>query len=1451
MSWKQRLCICCCAALLCSAGVFAQQHSMKAAIMSPRGEVLPDAKLVAETATGEAIRATPAGDGRWFVSGVAQKTMLHLEDPVRGAISLEVCLPDGLAQVDIYWGEKSAEARVTSLAPVSAEGISNVPFASPAPYAHGRNDGSCPADSLFGQTAHMPDDGWSAGTSEADTGSGETLLRADKFVDVSGEVCDIHWYGFMLYLGSDWAQCTDSDPAFEIKFYEDGGSAPGAELCRYTVYPTITGTGLLYHSSYQFELQYFEVPSLDPCCTVDPNGWVSIQGLGDTTCWFLWMSSPNGDGSSYFNNNGTVESYAYDNSFCLTGEYIPTYGACCEDSTATCTDGVEKLDCPPPLRFTANTLCADLDPACGDITTCEHSIVLTDDYGDGWNGGTVDVLVNGVIALDNATLSSGAGPVTYYFQAATGDNISTVYVAGDYSYENEYHIYDVNGTQICADGTGGTTPTGGSCGLGYCEADPCDGNEPANDDCTGAYPITAPYPYVANGTNYCASVDCPGVLDWKATWWSIELPYAVNNLNISFCGNGFEINNVGVVVYDSCPVSCSDYILYSAIDWYGCSDGITAPSIDWIELPGPGVVYFPAYFNEGEMGPYMFEVNVDEVLPPPNDFCEDAIPVGVPSTTAGWTTGATIDSTFPSCGTAGTPSSPGVWYSVMGTGNGMTASLCNGVATYDTKLTVYCPDCAEAICVDGNDDSCGLQSEVSWCSQYGANYLILVHGYGGATGDFELEVFDDGTPCEADVACLPEGACCLLTGECIITNEIACDAMDGEYKGDDTDCGWVPAETMERFDCSDYIVGTIDASSPTWNRIYGCNVDVNCAASCYDSSTDGQYYAVFPITTTVSENLEAEVVAANTTLSDTVMTLYCDPFDPADPMANAIAYDDDGAGYPYSGFYASDGIYLTSGVTYYLVLSTFSAGDMGDFEMCLGGHFTAGGGGPGACCLPDGTCETMEAGDCSAAGGFFGGTGTDCATFECPEIPGACCLPDKSCVVTIESCCDYAGGVFVGPGTNCGTGFAVLLTEDFNAGIPGTWTVTDDDGSGLMWNTNDYWADGNWTGGTGTCAEASSDTFGSASYDTSLITPMLDLSGAMSAVLDFEANYQNLASDEYFYVDVSYDGGANWMNLLTWNEDHGSFHGTPGEHVTLALAGGSAITQVRFRYYDPTASWNWEIEVDDVVVSAEVEGLSPCQGLDIKPGSCPNSFNRGSHGVLPVALVGTPDFDVTMVDIATLTIERADGIGGAVGPNEGPPGPHTVLSDVATPFDGVPCACHEYEGDGILDVSMKFKTDNVVAGLELNSLPPGALVPLVLRGMLYDGTPFVASDCVRLVPPGTGHGHMSVTSNVNSAWVYVSPLDEQLDGGGFCSFDRTYPLTTVVTLTAQTPQEGREFIGWQVNGVLHPSDLTVQIDITESTPLLKAIYGGPVKQVQPGGTQRTPTNQGGVPLHTP
>ncbi|MCH8344172.1 MAG: VCBS repeat-containing protein [Planctomycetes bacterium] len=203
--------------------------------------------------------------------------------------------------------------------------------------------------------------------------------------------------------------------------------------------------------------------------------------------------------------------------------------------------------------------------------------------------------------------------------------------------------------------------------------------------------------------------------------------------------------------------------------------------------------------------------------------------------------------------------------------------------------------------------------------------------------------------------------------------------------------------------------------------------------------------------------------------------------------------------------------------------------------------------------------------------------------------------------------------------------------------------------------------------------------------------------------------------------------------------------------------------------------------------------------LDIKPGSCPNSFNRNSHGVLPVALVGRESFDVTQVDLDSLLLVRKDGVGGSVAPHEGPPGPSSEFEDVATPFEGVEqCDCHDLEGDGIQDLMMHFKTVDVVAALELNDLPDGDLVSLTLIGTLLDGTPFDADDCVRLVPPGTGDGLLAVGSNVPGAWLDMSPLDLQLDGGGFANFDRTFPQTTVVTLTAPRMYLGWRFVGWSV-----------------------------------------------------
>ncbi|MGC9315958.1 MAG: hypothetical protein ACP5G4_10105, partial [bacterium] len=100
-------------------------------------------------------------------------------------------------------------------------------------------------------------------------------------------------------------------------------------------------------------------------------------------------------------------------------------------------------------------------------TACDHEIWLYDSYGDGWNGAAVDVLVNGIVVLDNITLSSGAGPGVFAFSAATGDAIQVQWVAeGSYSYECSFNVYDGTGAALVTGWlyTNGTWNGTGNCG---------------------------------------------------------------------------------------------------------------------------------------------------------------------------------------------------------------------------------------------------------------------------------------------------------------------------------------------------------------------------------------------------------------------------------------------------------------------------------------------------------------------------------------------------------------------------------------------------------------------------------------------------------------------------------------------------------------------------------------------------------------------------------------------------------------------------------------------------------------------------------------------------------------------------------------------------------------------------------------------------------------------------
>ena len=101
---------------------------------------------------------------------------------------------------------------------------------------------------------------------------------------------------------------------------------------------------------------------------------------------------------------------------------------------------------------------------------------------------------------------------------------------------------------------------------------------------------------------------------------------------------------------------------------------------------------------------------------------------------------------------------------------------------------------------------------------------------------------------------------------------------------------------------------------------------------------------------------------------------------------------------------------------------------------------------------------------------------------------------------------------------------------------------------------------------------------------------------------------------------------------------------------------------------------------------------------DIRPAECPNPIDLRGGGVLPAAFLGTPDFDVSQIDPASIRL--IDPAAGNLGVT---PLQH-ASEDVATPFLPLSPRTHLLDctaagPDGYPDITLKFDTDEVLAAL--------------------------------------------------------------------------------------------------------------------------------------------------------
>ena len=119
--------------------------------------------------------------------------------------------------------------------------------------------------------------------------------------------------------------------------------------------------------------------------------------------------------------------------------------------------------------------------------------------------------------------------------------------------------------------------------------------------------------------------------------------------------------------------------------------------------------------------------------------------------------------------------------------------------------------------------------------------------------------------------------------------------------------------------------------------------------------------------------------------------------------------------------------------------------------------------------------------------------------------------------------------------------------------------------------------------------------------------------------------------------------------------------------------------------------------------------------IDIKPGSYPNAINKNGKGVIPVAILGSADFDVTYIDVSTLSFA---GLEVRIKGNDKP---QCSFEDVSGDFSGGP----EGEPDGYLDLVCQFVDD-------MSSWTVGD-GEATLTGLLLDGTPFEGTDSIKVV----------------------------------------------------------------------------------------------------------------------
>ncbi len=136
------------------------------------------------------------------------------------------------------------------------------------------------------------------------------------------------------------------------------------------------------------------------------------------------------------------------------------------------------------------------------------------------------------------------------------------------------------------------------------------------------------------------------------------------------------------------------------------------------------------------------------------------------------------------------------------------------------------------------------------------------------------------------------------------------------------------------------------------------------------------------------------------------------------------------------------------------------------------------------------------------------------------------------------------------------------------------------------------------------------------------------------------------------------------------------------------------------------------VELSDCCSFTDIDSLTIRQsaitvGVDIKPGGFPNSIKLKEKGVLPVAILGSRNLDVTQISFSSLRIGL-----------------------VVAPLSRNRYGLEDVNSDGFVDMVVHFSMEELTGKGALDS----GSTQLTITGALKDGTSITGTDSVRIIP---------------------------------------------------------------------------------------------------------------------